>query len=81
MDSGYANAPSVSAQGMAEAGYALDRMAETKGMLRIPTVRERVVDRLEALKLQIKAHEEVLVALDAQPGVEKVLDVLRKIGI
>lgn len=61
-------------------GGALDKVAAA-GRYRQPTVREQVQERINGLERQLAAHRAVLAVLDETPGVEKVLDALRKIGV
>lgn len=49
--------------------------------LRNPPVRKIVEARISELEKQVAAHKAVLASLDSNPGVETVLDALRKIGI
>jgi hypothetical protein len=58
--------------------YPVDKMAYG---LRNPPVRKILEHRIAELEKQIEAHRNALVALDANKGVEQVLDTLRKLGI
>jgi len=49
--------------------------------IRNPPVRVIVTQQIADLKKEIKAREDLLAALDAQPGVEDVLDKMRKLHI
>lgn len=51
------------------------------GSLRNPPVRKIVEQQIVELKAQLKEREEFLSLLDAEPGVEKVLDKLRKLHL
>jgi hypothetical protein len=68
-------------------GYYGEKMlaAQTAGMslgsLRNPPVRKVVEQQIVELKAQLKEREEFLKELDANPGVEKVLDRMRKLHI
>ncbi len=51
------------------------------GNLRTPTARAVLQARKDELTKQIKAVDDAIQALDENPGVEKVLNILRKVGI
>jgi hypothetical protein len=73
-------APMVAGQIGAERGYALDKLAASS-RYRQPTVREQVQDRIAGLEKSLAEHKATLDILDAEPGVEKALNALRKIGV
>jgi hypothetical protein len=56
-----------------------DRVAG--GRLRNPPVRLVVTEQIKDLEKEIKARKDLLDALDANPGVEGVLDKMRKLHI
>lgn len=49
--------------------------------LRNPPVRKVIEARIAEFEKQIAAHKAVLAAFDATPGIESVLDAMRKIGV
>lgn len=49
--------------------------------LRNPPVRKVIEQRIAEFEKQIAAHKAVLAAFDATPGIEAVLDAMRKIGV
>ena len=51
------------------------------GNLRTPTARSVLQARKDELLKQIKAIDDAITALDENPGVEKVLNILRKVGV
>lgn len=51
------------------------------GGLRNPPVRKIVEQQIAELEAQVAERKKLLAALDAEPGTEKILDSLRKIGI
>ena len=51
------------------------------GQLRTPPVRVIIEAQIKEFKALIAAREDLLKQLDENPGTEKVLDALRKIGI
>jgi len=55
--------------------------AASPGRLRNPPVRMVVTQQIEELEKEIKARKDLLEALDANPGVEGVLDKMRKLHI
>jgi hypothetical protein len=65
-------------QSTGSGAYPVDKMAYG---LRNPPVRKILEHRIAELEKQIEAHRNALAALDANKGVEQVLDTLRKLGI
>lgn len=61
-------------------GYAVEKLALGRRP-RAPTVREQLDERIKGLETQLAAHRAALAVLDETPGVERVLDALRKIGV
>lgn len=51
------------------------------GYIRNPPVRKIVEQQIAEYKKQIEVRENLLAKLDANKGVEEVLDILRKVGI
>lgn len=72
--------PQGGAIGGGYAGNALDTLAHNRRH-RMPTVREQIGERLKALEAQVEKHKQVLALLDEAPGVEKVMDAIRSIGV
>lgn len=69
--------------------YAMDKYNDVKtlggwagsGSLRNPPVRKIIENQIAEFRALIAAREDLLKQLDENPGTEKVLDALRKIGI
>lgn len=72
VDQGYEQTKAI--QGYSSGGVSL-------GSLRNPPVRRVVEQQIVELKAQLEEREKLLAALDAEPGVEKILDHMRKMNI
>ena len=62
-------------------GNEIAKAGMSLGNLRTPTARSVLQARKDELLKQIKAIDDAITALDENPGVEKVLNILRKVGV